>query len=104
MYQLTEEKRTGKTPPNRMSWKGAVENVRGNISWALSFMEPEEIVAIIASECDVSATPADGESLQQRHLFLQLLIALHQEAINDLETSKTRLENVMVSDTQDNAD
>lgn len=39
---------TGRTPEGRQSWKDAENQVKGNLKWALDFMEAEEVIELLA--------------------------------------------------------
>lgn len=39
---------TDRTPEGRESWKGAQNQVKGTLEWALDFMEVEEVIELLA--------------------------------------------------------
>lgn len=46
--QLTAKRSTKLPPEGRKSWKDAENQVRGNIEWALEFMDVDELIELIA--------------------------------------------------------
>lgn len=71
--QLTAKKSIEKPPEGRESWKDAENQVRGNIEWALEFMEVEEIIELLAeaSKSDLvqESTISEAVMLKKYHQY-----------------------------------
>lgn len=85
----------GDTPRGRQSWQEAMNQARNNLEYMREYLEPSEIVAILADVGREGVRNLTRDTLQDRINYLEQLRDYHTQMIDVIDTEIERTRRIM---------